>query len=76
MRIDTSALPAKARATLYWVYALAGLALGSVQVGFAAAESGQPVWLTVALAVFAYLGVGFGMTAATNTDLAAGKRDA
>lgn len=51
------------RKRLYGVYALAGLLLGSTQVGYAAAEAGQPVWLTVALAVYAYVGVAFGFAA-------------
>lgn len=29
------------------VYAVAGVVIGAIQVGYAAAESGQPVWLTV-----------------------------
>ena len=74
MRLDLTALPANARAAIYWVYAIAGVAIGSTQVAYAAAEAGQPTWLTVALAVFAYLGVAFGMTAATNTDLSRGER--
>jgi len=41
--------------------------IGSIQVGYAAAEAGQPVWLTVALAVFAYVGGAIGYTAATHT---------
>lgn len=51
------------RKRLYGVYAVAGLLLGSTQVGYAAAEAGQPVWLTVALAVYAYVGVAFGFAA-------------
>ena len=67
MRIDITALPANVRAIIYWAYAAIGVTLGSVQVGFAAADAGQPVWLVVALSVFAYLGAAFGLTAATNT---------
>lgn len=60
-------IPAKVRGPIYAVYALLGLALGATQVGFASANAGQPVWLTVALAVFAFVGTGIGYTAASNT---------
>lgn len=60
-------LPAKARKTLYAAYALVGVVIGAVQVGFASAELGQPTWLTVTLAVFAFLGGAFGFVAGSNT---------
>lgn len=60
-------LSAEARRVLYAVYGFLGLALGAVQVAYAAASVGQPTWLTVTLAVFAFLGVGLGFTAAANT---------
>lgn len=60
-------VPDKFRATAYGIYATVGVILGSIQVGFAAAEAGQPVWLTVALAVFAYIGGAIGYTALTHT---------
>lgn len=56
------------RKKIYAVYAIIGLALGSVQVGYSAAEAGQPVWLTVALAVFAYVGGAVGFAAQSNVD--------
>ena len=56
------------RRTLYTVYAIAGLILGSVQVGFSAADVGQPVALTVALAVYGFVGTAFGFTARAKTD--------
>lgn len=46
----------KVREAVYSVFAVIGLALGAAQVGFSAAEAGQPVWLTVGLAVYAFLG--------------------
>lgn len=55
------------RKTLYTIYTLLGLALGAVQVGYASADAGTPTWLTVTLAVFAFVGAGLGFTAATNT---------
>ena len=57
----------KARKPIYAVYAIVGLVLGATQVGFSAADAGQPVWLTVALAVFAFVGTALGFTAASNT---------
>ena len=66
--MDTIMTP-RVRRIAYAVYAIIGLALGAVQVGFAAAEAGQPVWLTVALAVFAFLGAGLGFTATTHTSV-------
>lgn len=51
------------RKITYGAYAIVGLVLGSTQVGYAAAEAGQPVALTVALAVYAYVGVAFGFAA-------------
>lgn len=64
---DLTALPPKARVALYYVTTVTGLAIGGFQVGFSAAEAGQPTWLTVALAVYAFLGTATGLTAASNT---------
>lgn len=61
------AIPDRYRTYVYAVYATLGVVIGSIQVGYAAAEAGQPVWLTVALAVFAYVGGAIGYTAATHT---------
>ena len=60
-------LPPKVRKIAYSIYALLGVGIGATQVGFAAAEAGQPVWLTVSLAVFAFLGGAFGFVAGNNT---------
>lgn len=57
----------RARAVVYAAYAIIGVILGATQVGYAAAEVGQPVWLTVTLAVFAFLGGAIGYTAVTHT---------
>lgn len=46
----------RVRESVYTIFAVLGVALGATQVGFSAAEQGQPVWLTVALAVYAFLG--------------------
>lgn len=60
-------IPADWRKPLYRIYALVGLGLGATQVGFAAAEAGQPVWITVALAVYGFVGAGVGFVAQRNT---------
>jgi hypothetical protein len=56
----------KVRKVAYIVSTILGIALGAVQVGFAAASAGQPVWLTVAFAVYAFVAAAMGVTASTN----------
>lgn len=59
---------ALARKIIYSVYIVLGVILGAVQVGFAAIEgAGQPDWLTIALAVYAFLSVPLGSLAVSNT---------
>lgn len=65
--MPTLAIPAAYRVYVYVVYGIIGLLIGSTQVGYAAAEQGQPTWLVVALAVYAYVGGAIGYTAATHT---------
>ena len=60
-------LSPKYRKIVYTTYSLSGLLLGAIQVGFVAAAVAQPMALTVALAVYAYLGVGLGFVARANT---------
>lgn len=55
------------RKYFYYAYGLIGVAIGAIQVGYSAAELGQPTWLTVALAVFGFIGAAFGITAGQNT---------
>jgi hypothetical protein len=66
MNLLTS-IPPKVRQALYLTYALVGVAFGAVQVGLQTAEAGFPVWLKVALSVYAFLGTALGLTAASNT---------
>jgi hypothetical protein len=57
------------RGRLYAVYAVVGLVIGSVQAGYSAvADRGVevPAGVQVALAVYAYLGIALGFTAASN----------
>lgn len=63
----TDILPAATRKRVYAVYALVGVVLGAVQVAYLNL-AGQPQWLTVALAVYGFLGTALGVTAAANTD--------
>lgn len=59
------------RKIIYSAYIVAGVVIGAVQVGFAAVEgAGQPTWLTVALAVYAFLSVPLGSLAVSNTPAA------
>ena len=51
------------RKILYTAYAIIGFVLGSVQIAYSTAEYATPLWLAVALAVFAYAGVQIGVTA-------------
>jgi hypothetical protein len=69
----TDILPAAARKKVYAIYALVGVVLGALQVAYLNI-AGQPQWLTVALAVYGFLGTALGATAASNTP--AVKRDA
>lgn len=61
-------LDAKLRKRVYFGFAVVGTGLGATQVGFASAGAEQPVALTVALSVFAFLGSAVGFTAAKNTN--------
>lgn len=62
-------LPPKARKTAYLVYAVLGVLLGSIQQGFSAADMSQPVWISVAVSVFVYVGTSFGIVAAGNVSV-------
>jgi len=62
------------RQRIYVVYASIGLVLGAIQVGLSAAAQSHPTWLTVSLAVFAFIGTALGATAASNVQAA--KEDA
>ena len=63
------ALPPEIRAKLYLGFAVVGVALGAIQVGYGAASVDQPTWLTVALAVYVFAGPALGLTAASNTTI-------
>lgn len=59
-----TSLPPKARAVVYWLYALVGVILGACQVWGADELFGQPV--TKILGVFGYLGTALAITAGSN----------
>ena len=63
-------LSERTRAVIYAIYAVGSTALGATQVAYAAAELGQPTWLVVALAVWAFLGGAVGYTAVTHVPAA------
>lgn len=59
----------KARKPIYQVFAAIGIIIGAIQVGFASiVDAGQPVWLTVALSVYAFLGAAGFTVAQANTN--------
>lgn len=57
-------IPAPVRKTIYWVFFVAALAIGSIQTFLSATGSAQPEWITGALAVIAYAGGALGLQAA------------
>lgn len=58
---------AKVRGIVYAAYALIGLLIGSVQAAYSAIpDSTVPTFITASLAVYAYLGIALGFTAASN----------
>ena len=65
------ALPPKVRAILYYITAIAGIALGAAQAALLALDKGQPDWLTIALVVYPFIAAGFGTVAASNTAMPA-----
>lgn len=64
----TVEIPPTIRKRVYFGLSVTGLAIGSTSVAYATAEAGQPVWLKVVAAVFAFVSSGVGYVAGTNTD--------
>ena len=60
-------IPAAFRKPLYGAFAVIGVIIGAIQVGFAAAEVGNPLWLNITLAVFPFVAGAVGFTASANT---------
>lgn len=67
MNISTY-IPASWRKPIYGAFAVAGVVIGAIQVGFAAAEAGNPLWLNITLAVFPFVAGAVGFTASANTN--------
>lgn len=59
-------IPAKSRRTTYAIFALVGLIMGAVQVGFFAVDPDLPTWLNVTIIVYNFLALPFGALAASN----------
>ncbi len=59
-------IPAKYRLYIYAAYALAGVLFGAMDVGFEAASVPDPLWHTVSVKVYTYLGIALALTAASN----------
>ena len=64
----SSYIPASFRKPLYGAFAVIGVIIGAIQVGFAAAEAGNPLWLNITLAVFPFVAGAVGFTASANTN--------
>lgn len=56
-----------ARRTVYGTYGIACVAATATQVGYASIQIAQPDWLTVSIAVLAYLGIPLAGLALSNT---------
>lgn len=66
MQTVTELLGESKRKIVYLVYGLIGVGFGATQTAFLTAEVEAPLWFTVALAVYSYVGVAFGLVAAQN----------
>ena len=71
----SSYIPAAWRKPIYGAFAVLGVVIGAIQVGFSAAEVGNPLWLNITLAVFPFLAGAVGFTASANTNNEPGPAD-
>lgn len=60
-------ITARARRWVYALYALGSVVLGAIQVGYSAGGFTHPVWLTIATAVWVFLGGSQGLLALLKT---------
>lgn len=60
-------ITARARRWVYALYALGSVVLGAIQVGYSAGGYTHPVWLTIATAVWVFLGGSQGLLALLKT---------
>lgn len=56
-------LPTTVRKIVYSLFGSAGVAIGGIQVAYAAAGHGQPAWVPVVTAVLVFLGIPVSATA-------------
>jgi hypothetical protein len=64
----TDIIPGKWRKVVYAIFAAVGTVLGAIQVVYFATATPQPVWLTSALAVLAFIATAVGSVAKANVD--------
>lgn len=73
----TNVVPQSVRAKLYAIYVTLGVLIGGTQIAYQAIpDVAQPDWLTVVLAVYAYLAIPIGGLAVSNTNNATPPQDA
>lgn len=60
-------IPSNLRKPVYGAYAAVGVVIGAIDVGYRAAETSQPTWLGVTIAVFLFVGGAIGALASGNT---------
>lgn len=60
-------ITARTRQRVYALYAAGSVLLGAVQVGYSAGQIEQPLWLTISIAVWVFLGGPQGLLALLNT---------
>ena len=65
----------KIRQMVYLVYTVVALISGALQIAYSSGGWGQPVWLTVGVAVLSFLGGALGFTAASNVKVGASAHD-
>ena len=56
-------IPENVRKWIYIGYAVFGVAFGAIQVAYTTGANAWPNWLKISVAVYAFLGTAFGMTA-------------
>jgi len=69
MTMLTDIIPATQRAKVYIVFAVIAAGFGTVQVVYLTTSTPQPMWLTVALALIAYVGTSMGALAKANVPM-------
>lgn len=60
-------IPAKYRKPVYFGYAMLGVVLGAIDIGFQEADVATPTWVAVAITVYLFVGGAVGLTAGVHT---------